>query len=102
MTSNCTSPDPSDPTDPACTLQRAVEVVAQDGDEVIVNPGDYNEGTDQVTITDAISVRGADGQPMPTISSDALGAGVFVGLASSLRRLRIEYTTPNVGLLVRG
>jgi hypothetical protein len=80
-----------------------VEDVAVNGDEVIVNAGTYNEGANQVTISDAISVHGADGQPVPTVTSNAAGAGVFLdNPASTLRRLRIEYTTPNVGLLVEG
>jgi hypothetical protein len=75
------------------------------GDEVIVNPGTYAEGTNPVQINDAIDVHGADGQPIPTVSfsSSTAGAGVFVGnAASSLRWLRIEYISPNAGLLVRG
>jgi hypothetical protein len=92
-----------EPPDPPCSLQHAVEVEAQDGEEVIVTPGTYAEGTNQVTISDAISVHGADGQEVPTISFDALGGGVFLdNPASSLRRVRVEYTSPNAGLIVEG
>jgi hypothetical protein len=98
-TSDCTSPDPTDPTNPACTLQRAVEVVAQNGDEVIVAPGDYPEGTNQLQIGDDIEVHGAAGQPLPRIMSSAAGSGVFVqSSGASLRRLEVEYTGNFVGI----
>ena len=91
MTSNCSSPDPANMNGP-CTLERAVEVVAVDTDEVIVNPGDYNLGAERLSITDAINVHGADGQPFPRISSSN-DDGVEVNNAGAMvRRLRIEHS----------
>jgi hypothetical protein len=89
-TGDCRSPDPADPTNPPCTLQRAVEDVAQTGDEVIVNPGTYNE-IDILNITDAIDLHGASG-PRPVIMSSAVLAVQVDGVAASVRSLDIEHS----------
>ena len=84
---------------PPCTLQRAVEVVAQNGDEVIVEQGTYAEGADQVHVNDDIELHGAAGQPPPVITTSAAGSGVFVQAAgATVRRLQIVYTGNFVGI----
>ena len=93
-TSNCTSPDPL-AVNPPCTLKRAVDQVAVDGDEVIVAPGDHNLGGSNLLITKAISVHGADGQARPRILSNAPNFGVAMNdPGASLRRVAIEYSGP--------
>jgi Ca2+-binding RTX toxin-like protein len=87
-----------------CSLQTAVESAAN-GDEVIVNEGTYNEGTDQLhpTVAD-ISIHGAAGQQRPVISFGAMGnsAGVLINNVgtANLRRLTIDYGGSNNGLLI--
>ena len=49
-TSNCTSSDPTDLTNPPCEIERAVETVSVSGDEVILLPGDYNEGASMISV----------------------------------------------------
>ena len=100
--SDCTSPDPmADISIRPCTLERAVETVAVDSDEVIVAPGDYSLFIDDlpVDITKAISVHGADGQARPRIIAAGIVPGVVVNNpGASLRRVAIDYTGGPVAL----
>jgi hypothetical protein len=81
------------PPDPPCTLQRAVEVQAVGGDEVVLNSGTYIEGANEVTIDDPIDLHGAVGEARPTISSTAAGPAVDVDAAGAVvRDLRIEHS----------
>lgn len=51
---------------PPCTLERAVEVEPQAGDEVIVNSGTYNLGTNFLNVAiNALNVHGIAGQACP-------------------------------------
>ena len=61
--------------EPACTLQRAVETVAQPGDEVVMQTGTYNEGTNPIIPPVAMQLHGAAGQPRPVIVSSFVGSG---------------------------
>ena len=45
-----------------CSLKRAVETVAMNGDEVVLAPGVYNPPS-TVAISKPINVHGQDGQP---------------------------------------
>lgn len=82
-----------EPPDPPCTLQRAVEVEAVNGDEVVVGPGDYNEGANALTVATAIDLHGAASQPTPRILSTATTAAVDVSSAGALvRNLRIDHS----------
>jgi hypothetical protein len=86
----CTSPDPLHPTDPPCTLQRAAEDVTDNGDEVIVNPGVYNEASEVTIANTGVVLHGVAGQPRPEIDA-AVGYGVRVtGAGSSVRYLRVR------------
>ena len=60
--------------EPPCSLKRAVETVAVAGDEVLLAPGLY-EPPSQVSISKAILVHGAAGQPRPRVVRPT--AGVF-------------------------
>src|SRR5258705_12455711 len=61
--SACTQPSP-------CDIQTAVEDVSvMDGDEVILLPGSYDVGADDVDLFKAITVHGQEGQPRPTVSA---------------------------------
>ncbi len=86
MGSDCTSPDPAAVTNPACSLERAVETVATGLDEVVVASGNYSL-TDQLEVN--VTVRGAAGQPPPVIASTA-NNGIVVG--GTLSDVRIEHT----------
>lgn len=61
-----------------CDIQIAVEGTVpadvEDGDEVVVKPGEYLVGADMIEITDDIEVHGEDGAPRPTIVSTATTA----------------------------
>ncbi len=54
--------------EPPCTLKRAVETVANPGDEVILASGTYDV-TSSVGVNKAIDVHGAAGQPLPRVTS---------------------------------
>jgi hypothetical protein len=72
-----------------------VEDVAVNGDEVIVNPGDYLEGSDQLVVDADIDVHGLERQPLPRIVSTASNAVRISNLAPgspSVSRLAIEHT----------
>src|SRR6185436_1308932 len=58
--SNCTDGEAP------CSLKRAVEAVAMDGDEVVLAPGLY-EPPSAVAISRPISVHGQAGQPRPRV-----------------------------------
>jgi hypothetical protein len=89
-TSDCTSQSPG-PNGP-CTLTRAVEVVAQANDEVVVLPGDYNE-TDPLVPPVAIDLHGAIGQPRPTIDYSGNDSAVDVDVPGVVvRDLRIAHS----------
>ncbi len=88
-----------EPPDPPCTLQRAVEVEAGNGDEVVLNPGTYVEGANEVTINVAIDLHGAANQTRPTITSTAAGPAVDVDAAGTVvRDLRIEHSMGTNGV----
>jgi hypothetical protein len=53
-----------------CNLTRAVEMIAQDGDEVFVNPGTYSADIDIAT---SIFLHGVAGQPRPEIVGTQAG-----------------------------
>ena len=77
----------------ACTLERAVETVAVDGDVVTVLPGDYAAGTapgDELSIVDAIVVRGKPGAARPKLTSQADTTAITLTNASAvLRRFEV-------------
>ena len=78
------------PPDPPCTLQRAIENPQTiGGDEVVVNPGTYNEGADRVTVTEPITVHGAAGQAVPVINGTANSTLHVDADAATVRRLVI-------------
>jgi hypothetical protein len=75
-----------------CDLQRAVEVVAQPNDEVVVTPGTYPLGANQLAVSDAgLQVHGQVGQPLPKITSTSPLDGVFTSEPATLRDLEIDY-----------
>jgi hypothetical protein len=93
MDSDCTSPNPADPTNPPCSLRRAVETVAQTSDEVIVAPGSYNLGSPSLSIVKAINVHGQDGAARPQILSSSGSFGVGISIPGAvLRRVEIDYS----------
>jgi len=99
-TSDCTSPDPL-AVNPPCEVNRAVETIAVDGDEVILSPGDYNVGADPLEIAGAgaaINVHGADGQPLPRIIVSADPGVSLNNPGASLRRLAVEHSGTGTGL----
>jgi hypothetical protein len=75
----------------ACNLQRAVEVVAVDGDEVRVLPGTYAEGTNDLMVTGSKHVHGLTGLAVPSITfTSPAGQGVLLSGTSLLERLAIS------------
>ncbi|HYU60126.1 MAG TPA: choice-of-anchor Q domain-containing protein [Solirubrobacterales bacterium] len=86
----------------ACNLQRAVEDVTADGDEVIVGPGTYVE-SDPVAVSNIIDVHGAAGQPRPVIVTSA-SSGVFASnLFARVADLEIQHSAASgLGLFVGG
>ncbi len=75
----------------ACNLQRAVEVVAVDGDEVIVLPGTYTEGANDLMVTGSKHVHGRAGLAVPSITfTSPVGQGVLLSGTSLLERLAIS------------
>ena len=96
---------PSGATDPNCNptpcgIEHAIETVAQTGDEVIVAPGTYNLGANDLRIESKhLNVHGADGQPRPRITTTQFG---FIlspeadGLV--LRHLQVETVQPTVSV----
>jgi Ca2+-binding RTX toxin-like protein len=80
-----------------CSLQVAVESAAAN-DEVIVNPGDYNEGANELDIPSTVDVHGASDQPFPRILSSADQRAVFANAGTTLSAIQIEHTGTFEGL----
>jgi hypothetical protein len=97
-TSNCVAPNPP------CTLERAVEDVAVDGDEVVAQPGTYDQGSEELVVGTRIDLHGAAGGPRPKVTSANLAATV-THLADNaiVRDLEIENTaaTASAALLMQ-
>jgi hypothetical protein len=98
-----------------CDIQFAVEATGPpnpvaDLDVVTLLPGTYTAGSttdDTVYILNAITVRGAPGQPVPVLNSGATNGGVLVSNSgATLRRLEIIHNyianPANSGALVVG
>ena len=83
----------------ACSLQRAVEVVAVNGDEVVVLPGAYAE-LDELIVGAGKHVHAAVGDAPPTLIFPAQGVEVSNG--SVLERLIINTTGPATACSVDG
>jgi hypothetical protein len=77
---------------PPCTLTRAVEEVAANADEVIVNPGTYDEG--QIEIDAAIFLHGVAGQARPEIVGPQAGLRVIDPGASGSSVSYLRLTGP--------
>jgi hypothetical protein len=84
-----------------CDLQVAVEDAAvQNGDEVIVLPGDYLLGANELAVTDDIDVHGVAGQPRPQIVSSATNGVLVDNAGARLTRVAIEHGSGDFALLV--
>ena len=84
-----------------CTLERAVEVVAANGDIVTVLPGTHTVAVPPIAVATQIELRGQPGQPIPVITSSTAPSGastVFVSNAgATLRRLAINRADVSAG-----
>jgi hypothetical protein len=93
---SCSQADP-------CSLQTAVESAAA-GDEVIVGPGTYSEGSNQLAATKAnMSIHGAAGQPRPQINfTNMPGVAMLVGGGGNadLHHLKIDSASGGTALRV--
>ena len=75
--------------EPPCSLRRAIETVANAGDEVVVAAGDYSLSA-PVTVSDAdLFIHGAAGQARPRIVN-ASGATVLNAATARVSDLRLE------------
>jgi hypothetical protein len=83
-----------------CGVETAVEIVAQNGDEVVLATGDYNIGG-ELFVDRAINVHGAAGQPRPRILSSGGSDAVDVRNPSArVADLAIEYSGSLNGLFL--
>lgn len=82
-------PGPCNPT--PCDIQVAVES-AGGGDEVIVLPGDYSEGSDKLSVSAPIQLHGLAGQPRPRILSTASSALEVTAAGALVQDLRIDHS----------
>jgi hypothetical protein len=77
----------------ACSLEHAVEDVAQHDDEVVVLPGTYPL-SETLTISKRLDVHGDDGGAPPTLTGSFTGVLVeaTAGAATRIAHLRIDHT----------
>lgn len=81
-----------------CSLQVATES-ASAGDEVIVGPGTYEEGTNSIEPTALnLDIHGTPGPSKPTVRSGATTAVLLNGLDQRISDLRIEHSGFGHGL----
>jgi hypothetical protein len=77
-----------------CELEQTVEVISQDGDEIVVLPGDYAV-TSRIDVDERVNLHGLDGSPAPRLA----GPGGLGGLLtvqtplSTIRYLSVERTS---------
>lgn len=72
-----------------CGLEIAVEAVAQNGDEVVVLPGNYLLESSDLTVNTNLDVHGVSPSQKPRITIDSLtGDGVIVTNATDAAKLR--------------
>ena len=83
----------------ACNLQRAVEVVAVGGDEVIVLAGTYSEA-DELVVSGAKHVHGGVGQPAPNLVFPMQGVRISGGAV--LERVAVNTTGAAAACLIEG
>jgi hypothetical protein len=93
-------PEPCRAANP-CEIEVAVESgTVMDGDEVVLLPGDYALGAENLEITDDIDLHGQGGRPRPRILSSAEKAVSTNGTGAALiRDLEIEHTGSGIGIL---
>ena len=77
--------------EPPCSLKRAVETVANPGDEVILAAGTYVVSS-PVAVNKAIDVHGAAGQPRPRVTSAS--PGVFSLSVAGARLADVQLEAP--------
>ena len=77
--------------EPPCSLKRAVETVANPGDEVILAAGTYTVSS-PVAVTKAIDVHGAAGGPRPRVTSAS--PGVFSLSVAGARLAYVQLEAP--------
>jgi hypothetical protein len=77
--------------EPPCSLKRAVETVANPGDEVILAAGTYTV-TSPVAVNKAIDVHGAAGVPRPRVTNAS--AGVFSLSVAGARLAHVQLEAP--------
>jgi hypothetical protein len=65
----CTDASPGG-SNPPCAFKYALETAADDGDEVIVQPGDHSISSDVIVTDKTLNVHGQSGQPRPRILAD--------------------------------
>jgi hypothetical protein len=79
---DCTQPSP-------CPLKDAVETKAQNGDEVVVLPGNYSLETSGLLVSKDIDVHGVSAQQRPRITIDAPVGVTVIDSGAELRDLEI-------------
>ncbi len=83
-----------------CDINTAVEAPAVvNGDEVVLLPGTYNNGTDAVVASDAIYLHGAGGGPRPLIETNN-GFSVVMGVGSVIEDVEIRASARGLGVIV--
>jgi hypothetical protein len=87
----CPQPDP-------CDIQTAIEDASVQGlDEVVLLPGTYAVGSDEIDVNDSLDIHGQAGSPPPEIDSSS-NTAISVYSASTLRRLIINHSGSATGV----
>jgi hypothetical protein len=94
-------PEPCLQSDP-CDIQVAVEAVAvQNGDEVVLLPGDYALGVDPLAINDTINLHGQAGQPRPRLTGTGLPLLSSASNGDNSTVSDLELVKPNAGIALQ-
>jgi hypothetical protein len=99
-------PEGSCPQADPCDIQVAIEGGSmasnvQPGDEIILLPGDYAVGSDEIDfLAQNLDVHGQDGQPRPRIVSSASSNALFV-TSGSVRHLEVDESSGARALFVQ-
>jgi len=83
-----------------CSIEQAINAVAQDGDEVVVAPGNYATPTTLLWSGKMLNVHGQDGQPRPNVIAPFAVVSMQTATGSTVRHMRLEGTSAQATLNV--
>lgn len=87
------SADPNCDAAHPCNIERAINTVAQNGDEVVVAPGNYAIPTTLSVSGKVLNIHGQTGQPRPNVIASFAVMSLVNAAGSSVSHMRLDNTS---------